>query len=128
MTRDRVFAAKRRQIQPFSFNREVAAVFDDMLIRSVPLYRESLHRQVGLVMRFYRAGTWIYDLGCSHGNLGVKLQAAFKKPISPWWVWTPPNPCWKNTGTGFDRQNRATAFIWSAAPWKISGFPMPRWW
>ncbi len=79
MTRDRVFAAKRRQIQPFSFNREVAAVFDDMLIRSVPLYRESLHRQVGLVMRFYRAGTWIYDLGCSHGNLGVKLQAAFKK-------------------------------------------------
>lgn len=78
MTRDRVFAEKRRQIQPFSFNREVAAVFDDMLVRSVPLYRESLCRQVDLVTRFYRAGTRIYDLGCSHGNLGVKLQAAFK--------------------------------------------------
>ncbi len=79
MTRDRVFAAKRGQIQPFSFNREVAEVFDDMLERSVPLYRESLNRQVDLVARFYRAGTRIYDLGCSHGNLGVKLQAAFKE-------------------------------------------------
>ncbi len=35
MARDRVFARKRRQIQPFSFNREVAEVFDDMLVRSV---------------------------------------------------------------------------------------------
>ncbi len=78
MTRDKVFAARRRQTQPFSFNREVAAVFDDMLVRSVPLYRESLRRQVDLVTRFYRAGTRIYDLGCSHGNLGVNLQAAFK--------------------------------------------------
>jgi len=78
MPRDKVFAAKRRQTRPFSFNREVAAVFDDMLVRSVPLYRESLRRQVDLVTRFYRAGTRIYDLGCSHGNLGVKLQAAFR--------------------------------------------------
>lgn len=78
MTRDRIFATKRGQIQPFSFNREVAEVFDDMLVRSVPLYRENLDRQVDLVRRFYRPGTRIYDLGCSHGNLGVKLQAAFK--------------------------------------------------
>ncbi|MEX1301759.1 MAG: carboxy-S-adenosyl-L-methionine synthase CmoA [Desulfotignum sp.] len=79
MTRDRVFATKHGQIQPFSFNREVAEVFDDMLVRSVPLYSESLDRQVDLVRRFYRPGTRIYDLGCSHGNLGVKLQAAFKR-------------------------------------------------
>jgi tRNA (cmo5U34)-methyltransferase len=78
MTRDRVFARKRRQIQPFSFNREVAEVFDDMLVRSVPLYKESLYRQTDLVRRFFQAGTRIYDLGCSHGNLGVRLQAVFK--------------------------------------------------
>jgi tRNA (cmo5U34)-methyltransferase len=78
MTRDRVFARKRRQIQPFSFNREVAEVFDDMLVRSVPLYKESLYRQADLVRRFFQAGTRIYDLGCSHGNLGVRLQAVFK--------------------------------------------------
>jgi tRNA (cmo5U34)-methyltransferase len=77
MTRDRVFARKRRQIQPFSFNREVAEVFDDMLMRSVPLYKESLCRQADLVRRFFQAGTRIYDLGCSHGNLGVRLQAVF---------------------------------------------------
>ncbi len=79
MTRDRVFATKRRQIQPFSFNREVAEVFDDMLVRSVPLYKESLCRQADLVRRFFQAGTRIYDLGCSHGNLGVRLQAVFGK-------------------------------------------------
>jgi tRNA (cmo5U34)-methyltransferase len=78
MARDRVFARKRRQIAPFSFNREVAEVFDDMLVRSVPLYRESLYRQADLVRRFFQAGTRIYDLGCSHGNLGVRLQAVFK--------------------------------------------------
>ncbi|MDT8380326.1 MAG: carboxy-S-adenosyl-L-methionine synthase CmoA [Desulfotignum sp.] len=77
MTRDRIFATKHGQIQPFSFNREVAEVFDDMLVRSVPLYRENLDRQVDLVRRFYRPGTRIYDLGCSHGNLGVKLHGEF---------------------------------------------------
>jgi tRNA (cmo5U34)-methyltransferase len=77
MTRDRVFAVKRRQIQPFSFNREVAEVFEDMLVRSVPLYRESIRRQAELARRFYQPGTRIYDLGCSHGNFGVRLQALF---------------------------------------------------
>ncbi|MCA1786994.1 MAG: carboxy-S-adenosyl-L-methionine synthase CmoA [Desulfobacteraceae bacterium] len=79
MTRDRVFARKRRQIQPFSFNREVAEVFEDMLVRSVPLYKESVRRQAELAWRFYRPGTRIYDLGCSHGNFGVRLQALFRQ-------------------------------------------------
>lgn len=79
MTRDRVFAVKRRQIQPFSFNREVADVFEDMLVRSVPLYGESIRRQAELARRFYQPGTRIYDLGCSHGNFGVRLQALFRQ-------------------------------------------------
>lgn len=79
MTRDRVFATKRRQIQPFSFNREVVEVFEDMLVRSVPLYRESIRRQAELAWRFYQPGTRIYDLGCSHGNFGVRLQALFRQ-------------------------------------------------
>ncbi|MCA1792960.1 MAG: carboxy-S-adenosyl-L-methionine synthase CmoA [Desulfotignum sp.] len=73
MERDRVFARKRSRIKPFAFNREVAKVFDDMLVRSVPLYRESIHRQARLACRFYQAGTRMYDLGCSHGNLGLMI-------------------------------------------------------
>jgi len=79
MTRDRVFATKRGQIQPFSFNREVAEVFEDMLVRSVPLYKESVRRQAELARRFYQPGTRIYDLGCSHGNFGVLLKALFRQ-------------------------------------------------
>jgi tRNA (cmo5U34)-methyltransferase len=73
MERDRVFARKRSRIKPFAFNREVAEVFDDMLERSVPLYRESIHRQAWLACRFYQTGTRMYDLGCSHGNLGLLI-------------------------------------------------------
>ena len=128
MTRDRIFATKHGQIQPFSFNREVAEVFDDMLVRSVPLYRENLDRQVDLVRRFYRPGTRIYDLGCSHGNLGVKLHGVFNGTDFTLVGWTPPGLCWKNTGKGLARRNRAEIFTWFAGPWRISGFQMPRWW
>lgn len=75
MTRkDRIFA-EPRPAAPFAFTAEVAGVFDDMLDRSVPLYRESLRRQAQLAARFYREGTRIYDLGCSNGNFGLALGA-----------------------------------------------------
>lgn len=77
MKKDRVFANKKDQVQPFRFNREVAEVFDDMLSRSVPLYRESLKHQARMAYRFYQEGTMIYDLGCSHGNLGMGILAQF---------------------------------------------------
>ena len=50
-------------------------MFDDMLGRSVPLYRESIVRQAQLAARFFQDGTRIYDLGCSNGNLGLALCA-----------------------------------------------------
>jgi len=53
-------------------------VFDDMLVRSVPLYRESIYRQARLAWRFYQAGTRMYDLGCSHGNLGQLICEQFQ--------------------------------------------------
>lgn len=71
MAKDQIYAGPTGGVAPFEFNEQVAAVFDDMLERSVPLYRESLVRQAQLIGRFYRPGTRIYDLGCSHGNLGM---------------------------------------------------------
>ena len=71
MGKDKVFAHKITSVKPFEFNTEVAEVFDDMLTRSVPLYKESIRRQAQLAAMFHRPGTRIYDLGCSHGNLGL---------------------------------------------------------
>ena len=77
MNKDTVFAEKKERIEPFAFNREVAAVFDDMLKRSVPLYGESIQRQAQLTAAFYQEQTRIYDLGCSHGNLGFLIAEQF---------------------------------------------------
>jgi len=77
MNKDTVFAEKKNKIEPFAFNREVTAVFDDMLKRSVPLYQESIQRQAQLTAAFYQEQTRIYDLGCSHGNLGFLIAEQF---------------------------------------------------
>lgn len=73
MSRDNLFNKPQKPITPFKFNARVAAVFDDMIRRSVPAYDEILRRQVQLIARFHRPGTRIYDLGCSTANLGLAL-------------------------------------------------------
>ena len=72
MTHDKLFSHPQT-VSPFEFNERVVEVFDDMITRSVPLYRESLLRQAQLACKFYQPGTRIYDLGCSHGNFGLEL-------------------------------------------------------
>ena len=65
---DRLFAERRAQIHDFDFGRETAAVFDDMLDRSVPFYGE-IQRMIGeLASDFAVEGSSIYDLGCSTAN------------------------------------------------------------
>lgn len=77
MPKDRIFAQKSDPVPPFRFDERVASVFDDMLHRSVPLYPESIRLQAELAVQYYRQGTRIYDLGCSHGNLGVMICSRF---------------------------------------------------
>jgi tRNA (cmo5U34)-methyltransferase len=60
-------------VSPFEFNETVASVFDDMITRSVPLYREIILQQARLTSSFYKEGTKIYDLGCSTGNFTAAL-------------------------------------------------------
>ena len=73
MGKDRIFNHPQDRIPPFEFNDRVVAVFEDMIHRSVPFYSEIVRRQVQLTARFYKEQTRIYDLGCSHGNLGIGL-------------------------------------------------------
>ncbi|NNG00125.1 MAG: carboxy-S-adenosyl-L-methionine synthase CmoA [Desulfobacteraceae bacterium] len=81
MTRDTIFRQPRHPVPAFEFNEEVAAVFDDMIHRSVPLYSEIIRRQAQLIRRFYRPETRIYDLGCSNGNLGMAVARQFGESL-----------------------------------------------
>jgi len=70
---DRLFAERRAQAADFNFGTETAAVFDDMLDRSVPFYGE-IQRMIGeLSADFVVDGTSIYDLGCSTANTFLSI-------------------------------------------------------
>jgi tRNA (cmo5U34)-methyltransferase len=75
--KDDLFAGQRYP-KPFSFNDEVAGVFDDMVRRSIPLYCD-VNRYVGdWCELFHEDGETIVDIGCSTGTallyLGQKLS------------------------------------------------------
>ncbi len=54
--------------KPFEFDQDVVRVFDDMVSRSVPLYREVLISATQWTLAYYQAGTQIVDIGCSTGT------------------------------------------------------------
>lgn len=68
LQRDDFFAKDNPHGSDFEFNEEVALVFDDMLIRSVPFYLEQQSLVANLASRFWIEGTKICDLGCSTGK------------------------------------------------------------
>lgn len=63
MKKDSIF--KNDLGEKFSFSKEVASVFDDMLPRSVPYYNDN----IALTAELLRGRRAICDLGCSTGNL-----------------------------------------------------------
>ena len=74
--KDNIFAAETRAVGDFNFGEEVAEVFDDMLDRSIPLYREQ-QRMIGeIAAEFAEDGSVVYDLGCSTGITLETLRAA----------------------------------------------------
>jgi len=68
--KDELFKDPTSKLQPFSFNSEVAGVFDDMAARSIPGYRE-MHELCGDLIRTFVKGSAgrkrIFDIGCSTG-------------------------------------------------------------
>ncbi|NJD06455.1 MAG: carboxy-S-adenosyl-L-methionine synthase CmoA, partial [Methylococcaceae bacterium] len=58
----------------FRFDRATAAVFDDMIRRSVPMYGE-IQRMTGeIAADFAEPGTVLFDLGCATGNTLLQLD------------------------------------------------------
>ncbi|MEL7185574.1 MAG: carboxy-S-adenosyl-L-methionine synthase CmoA [Pseudomonadota bacterium] len=66
--------------EPFRFNDNVAAVFPDMLKRSIPGYAASIEAIGSLAARFVRAGTHCYDLGCSLGAATLAMRQGIREP------------------------------------------------
>ena len=62
--------------EKFEFDENVARVFDDMLERSIPHYRECQEMVVDWCTRFAREDSNLYDLGCSTGVLLSRVASA----------------------------------------------------
>jgi tRNA (cmo5U34)-methyltransferase len=82
MGKDEVFKQSMPKVADFEFGEKVAAVFDDMLDRSVPFYSETQRMIAEIAADFCVDGTNIYDLGCSTGttmlNLAQNTKAKMK--------------------------------------------------
>jgi tRNA (cmo5U34)-methyltransferase len=78
--KDKVFK-KKSAVTDFKFGKEVAVVFDDMLLRSVPFYAEMQRMISELAADFAVEGTNIYDLGCSTGTTLLNLSAAVRQQV-----------------------------------------------
>lgn len=80
MSRDRVYASQRDMIVDFRFDEAVAAVFPDMIRRSVPGY-DTLVPLLGLfAAQHAKAGTRVYDLGCSLGAATLAMRRYINVP------------------------------------------------
>jgi len=69
---DKVFTKPIKK--QFEFDEEVAAVFDDMLQRSVPFYKESQKITEFFVLKNLRENGLVYDLGCSTASLLLNIE------------------------------------------------------
>jgi tRNA (cmo5U34)-methyltransferase len=72
--RDKVFEGTAARASDFVFNEKVAAVFDDMLVRSVPYYLEIQAMITEMTKRFYQPKTDVIDLGCSTATTLINLR------------------------------------------------------
>ncbi len=54
--------------EDFVFNDRVVEVFDDMLDRSIPFYRQVIEAEAKLLDGFMMQGDRVYDLGCATGT------------------------------------------------------------
>src|SRR5688500_13544022 len=74
MQQDTVFATSGAGQRDFRFDGTTAAVFDDMVARSVPLYPELQSMTAQLADDFAVSGTDVYDLGCSTGTTLIEMD------------------------------------------------------
>src|SRR6185295_11421193 len=75
MVKDKLYDNDTAPIADFRFDENTAAVFDDMLERSVPFYAEMQRQIAELAADFATDGSLIVDLGCSLGQTIHRLDS-----------------------------------------------------
>ena len=76
---DKVFTKPIKK--QFEFDEEVAAVFDDMLERSVPFYKESQKITEFFALKHLEEGAILYDLGCSTASLLLNIHRSLDTKV-----------------------------------------------
>lgn len=79
--RDELFANTASGGADFRFDRKTAAVFDNMVSRSVPFYDEMQRMSGEIAADFAVEGTNLFDLGCSTGTTLLCLDRAVSKGV-----------------------------------------------
>jgi len=62
----------------FEFDEQIAAVFDDMLKRSVPFYDEAMALTKRFALAYLKEGGRLYDLGCSTASTLLNIERDLK--------------------------------------------------
>lgn len=65
---DRLFESAETATSDFRFDQKTAAVFDDMVSRSVPFYDEMQRMTGEIAADFAQPGSNLFDLGCATGT------------------------------------------------------------
>lgn len=73
---DKVF--EKTITKQFEFDEEVASVFDDMLNRSVPYYKEMQKLSISFALNYLEENDKVYDLGCSTASTLIELSKESK--------------------------------------------------
>lgn len=81
MQQDRIYRDKTKKIEDFNFGKETTAVFDNMLLRSVPFYEETQRMIRELAIEFAMESSNIYDLGCSTANTFLMIGGAVPSSV-----------------------------------------------
>ncbi len=76
---DKVF--EKSIIKQFEFDEEVASVFDDMLNRSVPFYKEMQRLSINFACNFLEENDKVYDLGCSTASTLIELSKHYEHDL-----------------------------------------------
>lgn len=80
--KDQLYAAPRDDAGRFRFDEQVARVFPDMINRSVPGYGLLLEMIAVITSAKARAGTCLYDLGCSLGAATLAMRHALHADLA----------------------------------------------
>ncbi len=76
---DKVF--EKTITKQFEFDEDVASVFDDMLSRSIPFYKEMQRLTINFGLKFLKENDKVYDLGCSTASTLIELSKHSPFPL-----------------------------------------------